>query len=80
MTFPGDTYIFPRMGYRTVNPGSIPAPSAAHLWDQIPAGCEPRRCRACELVFLAGPSQVNHWDHCPENAHRIPVTSEGDKK
>ena len=53
-------------GYVSADPGSDPAPEAADLWDALPEGCAPRRCRACQLVFLAGPGCIYHWDLCPE--------------
>lgn len=68
----GDGFrVFPRGGSRTENPGSTLAPEAEMLWDEIPTACEARKCRACGLAFLVGPGQVNHWQHCPENANAI---------
>lgn len=65
--------LFPRGGWRTENPGSIPKPEAARLWEKISPACEVRECKACGLVFLRGPGQLDHWTYCPENRDARPI-------
>lgn len=52
-------------------PDSEPNPRANGLWDEIPEGCEVRRCVACGLNFMSGPGQVPHWPHCPEGEAKV---------
>lgn len=51
--------------------GTTPAPRTAHLWDEIPEGCEVVRCNACLLVYLSGPGQTPHFPYCPEGDAKV---------